>query len=287
MPYQATVLRVMIASPGDVDEERNAIRRVVHDWNDVNSSSTKIVLLAVGWESNAYPDLAGRPQQLINDRLLADCDLLIGVFWTRLGSSTGKAISGTVEEITEHTAAGKPTMLYFSSKPVAPESLDPEQFAMLTKFKADCKPLGLVEPYDSLEEFERKVSKHLQMAILQNEAIKRLVTATVRVASGSKERGARERNSSDSVIWLSVEAQRLLKAAAQPKMGFIAKVSSLSGVVIMAGGESFGGEGPKESALWQEALNELVREKLVEPKGYKGEMFALTHLGWTSSDSLK
>jgi hypothetical protein len=270
----------MIASPGDVIDERNVIRKVIHDWNDVNSSSSHIVLVAVGWESHSYPDLSGRPQQLINDRLLSDCDLLIGVFWTRLGSHTGKADSGTVEEINEHRGAGKPTMLYFSSKPAAPESIDPQQFSKLTEFKNQCKPLGLVESFDSLEEFERKVSKHLQAAIVQNEFIKGLLTASARS-------DVRTEKPKDMVIFLSVDAQRLLKSAAKPNTGYIAKSNSISGARILVGEETFGAENARESAKWQAALNELLLERLIEQTDGKGLVFALTHLGWTSSDSLK
>jgi hypothetical protein len=33
MAYQATVLPVMLASPGDVSEERQAARDALHRWN--------------------------------------------------------------------------------------------------------------------------------------------------------------------------------------------------------------------------------------------------------------
>jgi len=34
----------------------------------------------------------------------------------------------------EHITAGKPTMIYFSSKPVAPQSIDQEQYKALQVF---------------------------------------------------------------------------------------------------------------------------------------------------------
>ena len=120
MPYQATVIPIMIASPGDVYEEREVIREVVHNWNYINSTRTKVILIPAGWKTHTAPELGTRPQELINSRILRDCDLLIGVFWTRLGTPTGKSESGTVEEIEEHIKAGKPAMIYFSSKPAAP-----------------------------------------------------------------------------------------------------------------------------------------------------------------------
>jgi hypothetical protein len=39
---------------------------------------------------------------------------LIGVFWTRVGTPTGIAESGTLEEIERVAAEGKLVMLYFS-----------------------------------------------------------------------------------------------------------------------------------------------------------------------------
>ncbi len=128
MAYKATVMPVMIASPGDVAEEREIARKVIHDWNDVNSQRSKVMLAAVGWDSHSSPELGERPQELINKRILKDCDILVGVFWSRLGTPTGKSNSGTIEEIEEHVAAGKPAMIYFSSRPVEPNSVDPDQY---------------------------------------------------------------------------------------------------------------------------------------------------------------
>ena len=97
----------MIASPGDVADERDIIRSVIHDWNDVNAAATRVMLTPVGWETHAAPELGARPQELVNARVLKDCDLLVGVFWTRLGTPTGKEQSGTVEEINQHVKQKK------------------------------------------------------------------------------------------------------------------------------------------------------------------------------------
>ena len=112
MAYTATIIQVMIASPGDVNEERDLIRQSLYDWNSINSPAEKVVLLPVSWETHAAPDLAGRGQRLINERLLSNCDLLVGVFWTRLGTPTGEHASGTVKEIKTHVASGRTAMVY-------------------------------------------------------------------------------------------------------------------------------------------------------------------------------
>jgi hypothetical protein len=88
--YTATVLHVMIASPGDVANERNIARQVIADWNAVHAEYRKMVLMALGWELNAFPELGDRLQAIINAQLLENADVLIGIFWTRLVPRRGK-----------------------------------------------------------------------------------------------------------------------------------------------------------------------------------------------------
>ncbi len=112
MPYDAKVYQVMIASPNDVDRERQIAAEIVLEWNIANSQRAGVVLLPASWETHAAPRMGDRPQAIINKQVLEASDLLIGVFWTRIGTPTGEAISGTVEEIEDHIKAGKPVMLY-------------------------------------------------------------------------------------------------------------------------------------------------------------------------------
>lgn len=284
MAYQATVIPVMIASPGDVSEERDIIRTVIHDWNDVNAASSKVMLTPVGWETHSSPELSGRPQELINSRILRDCDLLVGVFWTRLGTPTGKSQSGTVEEIEEHIAAGKPAMIYFSSKPVAPASINPEQYSEVLTFKERCKTLGLVEEFDDAAQFRTKFAKHLQICLIHNEHLKSLVANKAETPPQTRTEAVKPKN----IFQLSEEAKKLLKAAAAIKNdGTILKLAFIGGRQIQAGGQIFGGENGREAAKWESALNELINHNLVVARGYKGETFELTLQGWTLADSLQ
>lgn len=282
MAYQATVIPIMIASPGDVAEEREIIRSIIHDWNDVNAEASKVMLAAIGWETHSSPELDARPQELINKRVLKNCDLLIGVFWTRLGTPTGKSPSGTVEEIEEHVTAGRPAMIYFSSKPVAPESIDAEQFAQVQAIKKKWQPQGLIETYDNLEEFRKKLAKQLQLCLSKNEYLQNLLSAP--------ELEIISENSAISDLHqqytLSEEAKTILKAAASRDDGTILKISFIGGRKIQAGGESFGGERGRDAAKWEAALNQLESEGLVIARGYKGEVFELTHEGWAVADAL-
>ena len=98
--------------------------------------------MPLGWETHATPEMGDRPQAIINGQLLKKADLLIAIFWTRIGSPTGAAKSGTVEEIEEHIGAGKPAMIYFSSAPVRPDSIDEKQYSALREFMGPCGSEG-------------------------------------------------------------------------------------------------------------------------------------------------
>lgn len=76
MAYRANVLSIMIASPSDVVQQRDDIRGIVSNWNFVNGLTRSLILMPVGWETHAAPDLAGRAQGIINERILESCDIL-------------------------------------------------------------------------------------------------------------------------------------------------------------------------------------------------------------------
>ncbi|HAJ33327.1 MAG TPA: hypothetical protein DCK79_08120 [Candidatus Atribacteria bacterium] len=165
MTYNTIVYKILIASPSDLIHERKAIPEAINFWNSLNSEQFKVSLLPVMWETQSTPEMGSRPQEIINRQLVDTCDILIGAFWTRIGTYTGEAESGTVEEIEKFIDAGKPVMLYFSSIPVVPESIDQEQYKRLKNFKAKCMKNGLVKDYSSITELREKIITHLTFKI--------------------------------------------------------------------------------------------------------------------------
>lgn len=283
MAYSATVIPVMIASPGDVAEEREVIREAIHDWNDINAERSSVMLAAVGWDSHSSPELGERPQGLINRRILKNCDLLIGVFWTRLGTPTGKAVSGTVEEIEEHVKCGKPAMIYFSAKPVAPQSIDSEQYSKLRDIEAKWKKQGLVETYDTIDEFRRKLGKHIQICLNKNEYLRQVLRSHSDQPVQQKESSDSGRRSHGT---LSVDEKVLLRAASSSDDGTILRMEFLDGQRIQAGNHNFGEEGRRDFMRWNNVLESLVAKGLLVERGFKGQVFELTHEGWSVSDAL-
>jgi hypothetical protein len=165
MPFDAKIFRVLIASPGDVGEERNVIPEIINEWNAVNATATKVLLMPVKWETHSAPLLGGRPQAIINEQLVKDCDLLVGVFWTRIGTNTGISLSGTAEEIEQFVVLSKPVMLYFSQNPVDPDKIEIEQFTVLRSFKEKMRLKGLTETYSNIPDFRQKFSRQLSINI--------------------------------------------------------------------------------------------------------------------------
>jgi hypothetical protein len=279
MPYQTTTFDVMIASPGDVQVERNIAREVIYEWNAIHSHSTKIVLHPVGWETHSTPRMGDRPQAIINKQLLEMSDLLIAIFWTRLGTPTGEALSGTVEEIDKHLESGKPVMVYFSSVPVRLESVDEEQYRALKDFRRECEQRGLVDSYESPTDFRNKLGRHLAATINDHEHFKISSAAPIKSALSFENR--------PDIPELSKEAMELLLEASKDPRGCIMHLRHLNGMDVITNNRSFVEQGSSRSrATWVGAVDELAETGLIKDVGYKGEIFELTRDGYEVAELL-
>ena len=161
MSFVATVIQVLIASPADLAEERKVAIEAVYEWNAQHANAESVVLLPVAWETHAVPSSGVRPQEAINQQLVDQSDFLVGMFWTKLGTSTGLAASGTVEEIDRFIAASKPAQLYFSSRPIDPGKIDQKQHRRLKAFKETTYKNALVGSFDSLDSLRQIISRNL------------------------------------------------------------------------------------------------------------------------------
>lgn len=176
MPFDAKVFKVLIASPGDVEEERIAIPQIISEWNNNNAESNHVVLLPVKWETHSAPLLGDRAQGIINNQIVTSCDMAIGVFWTRLGSPTGVSESGTAEEIEWFIDNGKPVMLYFSSRSIDPNKLDIDQYKALKEFEKRMRKVGLTGSYTNLADFKEQILRQLSINVrnlLENNTFKK------------------------------------------------------------------------------------------------------------------
>ncbi len=277
MSYSAMTFNVMIASPGDVASERAIVRDVVYEWNAVHSSLRKIVLLPIGWESHASPEMGATAQEIINHQVLQKCDLLIGVFWTRIGTATDDYSSGTVEEVERHIEVGRPAMLYFSSQPVAIDSVDMAQVEKLKQFKESCRSRGLYEGYDSLADFRATLYHHLQLKVNEHP----LFRLDASLADGD------DLEPTSELPRLSPEARTLLKEASMDPQGMIMHVRFGGGAELQTNDKNLlTSNDRRDVARWEEALEELVRLDLILARGREGEVFEVSNLGYQIADMI-
>lgn len=272
MPFTATVLRLMIASPGDVAAERAIVREVVTEWNTTDGANANTMLMAVGWETDVAPEMGDAPQNIIDKRLLANADLLIGIFWTRLGTPTASYASGAVEEIEEHLKAGKPAMLYFSSAPASPDSVDATQYQALESFRDSCKTRGLYATYGNVDDFRRKFSRDLQITMSSH---------GIAAPGSAKHTDA----SSDA---LSTDAAALLKAASADGSGGVIMFERYGGgAEVSAGDKVFNKDaGPRTLARWEAAIEELEKRGFVKAGSSAREVFEVTSPGYAAADAI-
>jgi hypothetical protein len=197
MAFQAHTYRVLIASPSDLSDDRQAASEAVNEWNAQHVGMTRrvtadagkrkvtalcsdlfsehavaesVVLLPVKWETHAIPETGVRPQEALNRQLVRGADILLGMFWTKLGTDTGVADSGTVEEIDQFVSAGKPALLYFSSRPINPRSIDVNQLERLETFRADTYKRALTGTFTDIGELRHILTRDLmrQVRILKS-----------------------------------------------------------------------------------------------------------------------
>jgi hypothetical protein len=153
MVFAATVVKVLIASPGDTVELRDAVEEVLHEWNGTRSGGAGVVLLPRRWETDAVAEYSlADAQTVINAQLVDDADIVIGIFHTRLGTATPRAASGTAEELGRSFEAGKRVHVYFSEMPIS-HSHDRAALAALDEFKVGIRARGL---FGSLKDHVRR-----------------------------------------------------------------------------------------------------------------------------------
>jgi hypothetical protein len=270
----------MVASPSDVPQERVIVRDVIAEWNAIHAKDRKTVLMPLGWETHATPEMGDRPQAIINGQLLKEADLLVAMFWTRIGSPTGSAKSGTVEEIEEHISAGKPAMIYFSSAPVRPDSIDERQYSALKEFMESLRARGLFEEYETLAEFRTKFARQLSQKIISH-------FPTVIEASEAKNSAPTlPRVASSPIPTLGDPARELLTEAARDSQGVVMSLQTMQGAHVQTNGRNFVEGGPRSEALWRSAVAELEKLGLLEDRAGKHEVLFITDAGYRTAKVL-
>lgn len=171
-------LRIVVASPSDVQTERDTLPGVLNELNTGVAQLAGLRLELSRWETDAYPGFHPEgPQGLIDRRLrIEDCDMLVGIFWKRFGTPTKDSQSGTEHEFrrayeTWQQQHRPQIMMYFNQEPATPQTQEEtEQWGQVLAFRQQFPQEGLWWPYKGANEFEGLVRTHLTQFIIDLES---------------------------------------------------------------------------------------------------------------------
>ncbi|MGA2217275.1 MAG: hypothetical protein ABSG51_04265 [Terracidiphilus sp.] len=247
--------------------ERDIVTEELNRWNNANAPFRELMLHPVRWETHSSPQLGGHPQAILNEQVLSDADIVIGIFGTRIGTATPEYISGSVEEIKRHVAAGKLAIVYFSRVPVDPTTIDPTQFAALKAFKEECRSGGLCFDYESHDNFRREFNQHLSIELNKPKYLW-MAKPSAAVEVKDPELGSNDK--------------RLLLAAAADENGQVLVTSDLGGHHVLASGEDFAENTARSAAAWRRAVERLENVGYLER--LNEEVYSLTEDGFNRAD---
>src|ERR1044072_402302 len=141
------IFEVFIASPGDLERERNAVELAIQDWNISVGKTMRTVLLCCRWEQLS-PELKTEGQRYINRAQVERADILIAFFGKRAGVGTIKEIDLFISMRKSQTA-----QVYFKTT----QSRSPE----LNKLIHRLQGLGLTGKFKDSHDLALQVENNL------------------------------------------------------------------------------------------------------------------------------
>ncbi len=176
MPESVIKYKVFVASPSDVADERASIDEVISELNQTYGVSKNIVLELLKWETHSAPGVSkSDSQSIINSDIGQDYDLFIGILWTKFGTPTKNANSGTEEEFQiaydrfKESPGSIQILFYFKTSPPSSLSdIDHIQLGKIQEFKSSLgEKATLYWEYSSIGELQKFLRIHIPKRIDQ------------------------------------------------------------------------------------------------------------------------
>ena len=176
MPELVNKYKIFLASPSDLADERISIEEVILELNQTFCAGKDIELELVKWETHSAPGISNDgPQNVVNKDIGSNYDVFIGLLWTKFGTPTETAGSGTQEEFKiayekfKENPNSVQILFYFkTSAPTSLSDIDPQQLAKVREFKNSLGEMGtLYWEYGTTEEFNRFLRIHIPKRINQ------------------------------------------------------------------------------------------------------------------------
>jgi len=187
---QLALVKLVFCGPNDVAKEIAIAKEIVEKWNQLNAEPRGLWVKHHHWLTDVYPDLAKRSQEIPNRQIIDPANILVAIFWSRFGTPTGIADSGTQEEILRAAGRGKKVMVYFSDLEPKPADADKRQLDLLWQFRQSLCPRGIGWSFNSRTKFRELFENHLALALNafepQPKALKRTRKARPSISQTAK-----------------------------------------------------------------------------------------------------
>lgn len=174
MAKQITKYSIFLASPSDLDEEREAVEEVITELNLTYSPINNLVIELLKWETHSAPGISNiHPQEIINNDIGDDYDIFIGMIWKKFGTKTNNAESGTIEEfnnaIKKFEADENSVEILFYFKNATPKNINeiiPEDLIKIREFKNSISKQNILySEFNSVEDFKNSLRIHIPKRI--------------------------------------------------------------------------------------------------------------------------
>lgn len=157
MPKNVVQYDLLISCPGDIASEISIIEDAVSQFNTQFSDVLGISIRTKHWRKNSYAQSGGKPQALLNEQFVNNCDAAVAILWTRFGTPTDEYGSGTEEEVEIMLSSGKQVFMYFSDKPLSPSQMNGESYKKVQAFRDKYKDRGIYFTYSSDDEYVNNI----------------------------------------------------------------------------------------------------------------------------------
>ncbi|MGJ4734906.1 hypothetical protein [Leptospira levettii] len=165
MPKQITKVSILLISPSDVAEEREAVIETINNWNAHIGKALNTIVEVLKWETHSVPELGDEPQKILNRQIVDAADFGLAIFWSKLGTETSTHQSGSIEEIDELLKTNKKVLVYFCKKAIPQENLTGDQFSKLQDQKLRFQKEGLLGSYDDTKDLMSKIQLNITSII--------------------------------------------------------------------------------------------------------------------------
>ena len=165
MSKKLELVKLTLCGPSDVAKEIDIAKKVIDDWNRLNAEARGLTVKHQHWLSDTYPNASERAQGNVNKLVIDEAQILVAVFWRRIGTPTGEGESGTVEEIRRGIRLRRKVLVYFSDLESLSTNTDQQQVDKLWSFRQELKARSSCWSFQSRDKFREQFANHLALAL--------------------------------------------------------------------------------------------------------------------------